>query len=175
MPRRVIYSVCCIGTILPILFFFGLPGNVYATHEADHRYTITGYVRDEEGKPLSGILVFLEHKGGVKKETKTDPRGYYEAMFHLHNDNLGDEILVSVGDVVKKVAVRFDPDDKFTDRRSPLVDFGAPGREMHSDWVYWTGGVGLVLSAVIYLRFFKKKKPKQKRRKKDKARKRKRR
>ncbi len=169
MQRRTVFSTC-IGIIFFLLFFIGLSDRVYATHEADHRFTITGYVRDETGNPISDTPVSLEHKGGVKQETKSDHRGYYEAMFHLHNDNLGDEILVSVGDVVKKVAVQFDPEDAFTDRRSVPVNFGAPGKEIASDWVYWAGGMGLILSAVAYLRFFKKKKPSQKRRKKDKSR-----
>lgn len=171
MQRRTVYS-SCIGIILSLLFFIGLPDNAYATHEADHRFTISGYVRDEAGTPLPDTLVLLEHKGGVKKQTNAGPRGYYEVLFHLHNDNLGDEILVTVGDVVKKVVVRFDPDDQVTDRRSDLLNFGAPGREGPFGWVYWAGGVGLVLSAIVSLRFFKKKKPRPKRRKKDKARKR---
>jgi hypothetical protein len=170
MQRELIYR-CFIGIILSLFSLIGFPGDAYATHEADHRFTISGYVRDGSGNPLPDALVLLEHKGGVKKETNAGPRGYYEAMFHLHNNNLGDEILVSVGDTVKKLRVQFDPDDTFTDRRSDPVDFGAPGKELPSDWIYWAGGIGLIICTLASLRFLKKKKPKEKRRNKDKARK----
>jgi len=171
IQRDFIY-IGTLGIICSLLFTLGFSGSALATHEADHRFTISGYVRDAAGKPLSGSLVILEHKGGVKKEKKSDPRGYYEVMFHLHNDNIGDEIFVSVGDVVRKIMVQFDPDDRFTDRRSEPVNFGAASKDT-SEWIYWSGGVALILSALVYLRAFKKKKPRQKRRKKDKIRKRK--
>ncbi|MFQ5780698.1 MAG: carboxypeptidase-like regulatory domain-containing protein [Nitrospiria bacterium] len=134
-----------------------MPKTLLATHEADHRFTVSGYVRDETGSPLSGAVVLLEHKGGVKKNAKTDRRGYYEALFHLHNDNLGDEILITVGDVVKKVAVAFDPDDRFSDRGG-RIDFGAAAKGGDYAWVYWTGGVGLILGTIVYVGFFRKKK-----------------
>ncbi|MFQ5580091.1 MAG: hypothetical protein ACE5FZ_05715 [Nitrospiria bacterium] len=172
MQRGFAYSGYIV-IILFLSFFVGFPDIIHATHEEDHRFTIIGYVRDGKGSPLSDALVLLEHKGGVKKETHTDTHGYYEVMFHLHNDNLGDEILVAVGDVVKKVSVQFDPDDRVTVRRSALTDFGAPGKANGDDLVYWVAGVVLIIVAVGSLRVFKKKKTRQKRRKKDKKRKRK--
>lgn len=153
-----------------LLFFLASPGSVSATHEADHRYTVSGYVRDAAGTPLSGLNITLEHKGGEKKIRVTDRRGYYEVLFHLHDDNAGDEVIVAVGNETKKLTVAFDPEDRFTDRRGQ-VDFGAPGKDSENSWIYWTGGM-LFVGAVIYLGFFRKKKKGT--HKKDQARKKKR-
>ncbi len=48
-----------------------LPNPAFATHEADHRYVISGYVRDAEGNALKGAEVLLEHKGGQKEKVIT--------------------------------------------------------------------------------------------------------
>ena len=147
-----------------ILFFLFLslfsPETVYATHEADHRYTVSGYVRDEAGKPIPNLSVALEHKGGEKKIAVTDRRGHYETLFHLHSDNAGDEMIVTAGSEIKKIKVAFDPEDRFTDRRGG-VDFGAPGKP-ESDWIYWTGGAGLLVGVGVYFGFFRKKRKREK-------------
>lgn len=132
-----------------------LPDTIFATHEPDHRYFVSGYVRDESGNPREKVSVSLEHKGGEKQKATTDRRGYYETLFHLHNENLGDEIIVKVGEEVKKVTVAFDPGDHFSERRG-TVDFGAPGKPS-SDWMYWTGGVTLLIGVVVYFGLFRKK------------------
>lgn len=133
----------------------------FAVHEADHRYTISGYIRDEGGNPMPRINVILEHKDGQTKKTTTNRRGYYEALFHLHNENLRDEIIVKAGDEVKKITVAFDPKDRRSERVG-RVDFGAPGKGLEQEeyseygWIYWTAAALLAVSA--YLVFFRKKK-----------------
>lgn len=133
----------------------------FAVHEADHRYTISGYIRDEGGNSMPRINVILEHKDGQTKKATTNRRGYYEVLFHLHNENLGDEIIVKAGDEVKKITVAFDPKDRRSERQG-RVDFGAPGKasepEEYSEynWIYWTAAALLAISA--YLVFFRKKK-----------------
>ncbi|MBI3804588.1 MAG: carboxypeptidase regulatory-like domain-containing protein [Nitrospirae bacterium] len=145
-----------------ILFIFVLsllgisPNPAFATHEADHRYVVSGYVRDAEGNALKGVDVLLEHKGGEKQKTTTNGFGYYEALFHLHDDNLGDEIIVTVGSEVKKAPVTFTPGDRVT-HRGATIDFGAPGKESPYAWIYWTGGSAFLI-AIVYFGFFRKKK-----------------
>jgi len=136
---------------------FILPHAAFAEHEADHRYFVSGFVRDAEGKPQQDVVVSVEHKGGQKKRATTNRRGYYEVMFHLHNENLGDEIVVAAADEIKKHTMKFDPGDHVSERRRE-VDFGAPGKESPYDWVYWIGGVGLLIGVAVGLRFFRKKK-----------------
>ena len=135
------------------------PKPALATHEADHRYVVSGYVRDAEGNALKGVDVLLEHQSGQKQKVTTNGYGYYEALFHLHDDNLGDEITVTSGTEVKKVKVSFTPGDKVT-YRGATVDFGAPGKASPYSWVYWTGGVGF-LAVMVYFGLFRKKKKKK--------------
>ncbi|WP_455371619.1 hypothetical protein, partial [Petrachloros mirabilis] len=63
---------------------------VWATHEADHRFTVEGFVcgSDGSGVPDTDVLV-KDTKISYGQVVKTDGDGYYKATFHLHNDNLG--------------------------------------------------------------------------------------
>lgn len=139
------------------VFLFVLPQAAFAEHEADHRYFVSGFVRDAEGNPRHDVVVSVEHKGGQKKKATTNNRGYYEVMFHLHDENLGDEIVVSAGDEVKKHTMKFELGDHFSERRGE-VHFGAPGKDSPYDWIYWTGGVGLLIGVTVGLRALRKKK-----------------
>ena len=143
--------------VLSVIILIGLTGTLFAMHEANHRYTVLGYVRNEQGDVKPGLVVTVEHKGGEKQQTKTNGSGYYEVLFHLHNGNLGDEMIVTAGTAVKRVVMAFDPEDKFTDRSS-RVDFGA--KEKEKPFVYWlgAGGGGLLLCAAMYFALVKKKK-----------------
>lgn len=148
-----------IGWFLLFLVFLFLPlKDVFATHEADHRYVISGYVRDGAGVAKEDATVHLEHKGGEKKKVNTNGSGYYEILFHLHNDSLGDEILVRVGDVEKKIKITFDPKDTVTSR-GDSVNFGAEAKETEI-WVYLTLASLLLMAFAfnIYLGQLKKKK-----------------
>ena len=99
---------------------------VLATHENDHRFTITGYVRDENGRPISGErVIIVDTRRDIGSTTFTDGDGYYESLLHLHNQDQGDEISIMVGDQKKVIRADFDPEDLKTERRV-RVDFGAP-------------------------------------------------
>jgi len=140
---------------------------LFAMHEADHRYTVLGYVRDAQGEGKGEIAVTVEHKGGQKLQAKSNGSGYYEAVLHLHDTNVGDEVIVTAGAEVKRITIAFDVEDKHSNR-SGQVDFGAPAKE--TPIVYWlgAGGGGLLLCAAIYFVLTKKKKQslkKEKRRK----------
>lgn len=136
---------------------FVFPHAALAEHEADHRYFVSGFVRDDAGNPKQDVAVSVEHKGGQKKTATTNRRGYYEVMFHLHDDNVGDQIVVTAGNDVKRITMAFDPGDHFSERRGE-VNFGAPGKESPYEWIYWTGGVVLVAGVAVGLRSLRKKK-----------------
>ncbi len=138
-----------------LTFLFLSSEDVIATHEADHRYLISGYVRDGVGVAIKNATVHLEHKGGEKKKVDTNGSGYYEFMFHLHNDNLGDEIIVRIGDVEKKVKVFFDPEDNAS-VRGDSVNFGADAQETEV-WVFSL----LILFVALYIGFRQTKKKKK--------------
>lgn len=121
----------------------------HATHEIDHRFTVYGYVRDAEGRPLSGKTVAVTHVGGEKKATTTGSSGYYEVLLHLHNENRGDAIEIVTGEETKKIAAEFEPHDLSTVRKA-RVDFGAPATE--SSPLVW-GGVVLGLVILSYFSY----------------------
>jgi hypothetical protein len=143
--------------IFIFISIFVLPQAAFPEHEADHRYFVSGFVRDDAGTPKADVAVSVEHKGGQKKKATTNRRGYYEVMFHLHNDNLGDEIVITAGSDVKKHIMAFDPGDHFSERRGE-INFGAPGKESPYAWIYWTGGIALVAGVAVGLRSLRKKK-----------------
>lgn len=144
-------------SLLALFVLLGFFETAFATHEADHRYVLSGYVRDTNGVPIPAATVLLEHKGGEKKSVKTNDQGYYEVLFHLHNNNLGDEIILKFGETTKKHKVKFDPDDQFTNRGGE-IDFGAPGKDEAKIWIYLTGGTIGLFGFLLYLGFFRKKK-----------------
>lgn len=151
--------------LLIALSVVGYGDEVIALHKSDHRFRVSGFVRDNAGRALPDAGVTLEHKGSQqKKQVKADRWGFYEALFHLHNANLDEEIVITVGSEVKLVPIVFDPDDVVSDRKVE-VDFGAPAADSGGGWLY--GGVAVLLLAVfvLYFRRIKKSKVKQKKRK----------
>jgi len=123
----------------------------FAEHEANHRYTVSGYVRDVRGDPRVGVSVVAEHKGGEKKSTMTDQWGHYRIRFHLHDQNHRNEIVVKAGEEVKTLRMEFVADDHVTERQGQ-VDFGRP---VKAGWMGTASkiiGVGLVVGGVYYWR-----------------------
>jgi hypothetical protein len=89
----------------------------------------------------------------------TDGDGYYEVLLHLHNENLGDQILIKAQDQEKRTKVSFDPQDHTTER-SAEIDFGAPAPNRSGQgWVYYGYGAAavLIVGALISWRLTKKK------------------
>ena len=144
------------------------PDAAWATHETDHRFTISGSVRDKDGKPARDVKVMAKDLRDLTVDTVTsytDGSGFYTLLLHLHNSNLGDSIHVSVKDErfglddVKKIRAEFDPGDKHVERQA-TVAFGpgsdpsggetgtVGGAEDRSKlWVYGVSGV-LVAAAI---------------------------
>lgn len=158
--------------------FFGLVGLVgagalipcaaWATHEMDHRFTISGHIRDKDGKPVRDVRVQARDLRDQKIDPVTsyaDGSGFYKLILHLHNQNVGDPIQLSVKDErsgldeVKKIRAEFDPADRHVERQAK-VDFGpeaeTPGggsggvvgtEDAAKLWLYGVGGV-LVAAAI---------------------------
>lgn len=125
------------------------------THEADHRFMVEGYVCGPDGKAISNVDVLVKDiKISYGQIVRTDGDGYYKATFHLHNDNLGDPLLVEVRGEQQNLKVDFDPKDLESERKV-LVNFGtgcdASGLPV---WLWWGGGamvaaVGSILSVKL--------------------------
>jgi hypothetical protein len=122
-----------------------------AMHEVDHRFTVEGYVCGTDGRPVTDHeVVVKDTRVSVGATVFTDSRGYYKATLHLHNDNLGDPVLVTGRDEQKDTKIQFDPKDVRTERRV-TVNFGA-GCEVGTEvprWAYFGAGLAVAVAAAF--------------------------
>ena len=136
--------------IIAITVMLGsFPSIVLATHEADHRFTVEGFVcgADGKGSPDLDVLV-KDTKVSNGQIVKTDGDGHYKAAFHLHNDNLGDPLLIEANGQQQHQKVSFDPKDLEAERIIQ-VNFGTgciQDRNSVPMWVYL--GLGAVAATV---------------------------
>ncbi len=126
------------------------PSGVSATHEADHRFTVEGFVCGADGKgiPDADVLV-KDTRISYGQIVKTDGDGYYKAAFHLHNDNLGDPLLVEAKGEQQNHKIQFDPKDLESERKIQ-VNFGTGcvhDRSSPPMWV-WLGLGAVAVTAV---------------------------
>jgi hypothetical protein len=121
-------------------------------HEIDHRFVVEGHVCDQAGKPVPDTQV-------VVKDTKvsdgatgfTDDSGYYKAVLHLHNENLGDRIVVTALNQERQTTAQFDAKDIHTERKA-TVNFGAGCEHLGAAslaWIYYSIGVGVLAVVVV--------------------------
>ncbi|MGQ0666194.1 MAG: hypothetical protein ACT4O4_04095 [Nitrospiraceae bacterium] len=123
------------------------PALVSATHEADHRFTVEGYVCGPDGKGVANTEVLVKDtKISYGQVVKTDGAGYYKATFHLHNDNLSDPLLVEAKGEQQNHRIKFDPEDRESERKT-RINFGS-GCDTDSPptWLWW--GIGALAAAV---------------------------
>ena len=140
-----------------------VPSIVWATHEAEHRFTVYGYVRDTKSHSIKDVKVMVvDNRIGEGSTAFTDQKGYYEVLLHLHNTNQGDEITITTPDETKTITANFNPEDHTTERKVQ-VDFGAPASENPSGspilWMYGAGAA-LMIAAFFYWRVYSRKKVK---------------
>jgi hypothetical protein len=110
--------------ILALVVVGSLPSVVFATHEADHRFTVEGFVCGADGKSSANVDVLVKDtKISYGQVVKTDGDGHYKAAFHLHNDNLGDPLLIEANGQQQQQKVSFDPKDLEAER-TIQVNFG---------------------------------------------------
>lgn len=131
-----------------------LAAPVFATHEADHRFTVYGTVHDDRGDPVADAkVIVVDPRLDEGMTAFTDRNGDFEALLHLHNTDLGDEIIVTVLDQKKTIRAEFDPNDKVTFRKA-RVDFGAPGSGRSRSGWYGTRtltGAVLIVAAAVFI------------------------
>ncbi|TDJ64545.1 MAG: hypothetical protein E2O37_06605 [Proteobacteria bacterium] len=96
--------------------FFALSGSALATHEADHRYHIKGYVLDEKQMPLSDTDVSILMNNQVLGFGNTDADGFYSIRLHLHDSDRGKKLQIKTAAGVADIRVMLTPGDKSTKR-----------------------------------------------------------
>jgi len=144
-----------------------LPSVVFATHEADHRFTVEGFVCGTDGKGSANVDVLVKDtRISYGQIVKTDGDGYYKAAFHLHNDNLGDPLLIEARGEQQQQKVTFDPKDLEAERKLQ-VNFGSgciQDRGSTPPWVYLGfGAVAVAVSGLIGVKLIRSWRKEQKR------------
>lgn len=126
---------------------FSFPAILYATHEADHRFTVEGFVCGADGKGSPNVEVLVKDtRISYGQTVTTDGDGYYKATFHLHNDNLGDPLFVEAKGEQQNHKIQFDPKDLEAERKIE-VNFGTGcvhNRNAPPGWVLAGVGVAAV-------------------------------
>ncbi|MDZ7828961.1 MAG: hypothetical protein U5K33_05550 [Halofilum sp. (in: g-proteobacteria)] len=148
--------------------------DVLADHEADHRYTVEGFVLDEDEAPRSDVEVVVTADEGVLGRGVTDRRGFYRIELHLHTPDLGKSLTVKAGEQVADIEVTFDPADTETERIHDLNFVGAEvtqsdlGFRGFPTWAYVL--VGIIILIVVAHTISKALKMRRKMRQKQEAR-----
>jgi hypothetical protein len=117
-------------------------------------------------------VVVKDPRISLGQSVETDERGYYKATLHLHNDNLGDVLVIQATGEEQRTKVQFDPKDLETERKV-RVDFGSGCQstvEGLPRWVYVTVAGSLVgvaaLTGIRIMRGKQRTQPHRKRQKK---------
>ncbi|MDH3446708.1 MAG: carboxypeptidase-like regulatory domain-containing protein [Gammaproteobacteria bacterium] len=149
-----------VALITGSLFF----NNVWADHEADHRYNIRGYVLDADRKGIHNLTVQAFADGVVLGTGKTGADGYYSLHLHLHNSDYHRILKLRAGSQEAEVRVTFDREDD-TSARIHEANFvggelieGDLGRFRIPAWSYVVGGLLLFLTVLVFLEKRRKKK-----------------
>jgi hypothetical protein len=111
---------------------------------------VEGYVCGQDGKGLSNADVLVKDtRISYGQVVRTDGDGYYRATFHLHNDNLGDPLLVEARGEQQNLKVEFDPKDLESERKV-RVNFGT-GCDVSGPpvWLWWGGGAIVAAAGTI--------------------------
>ena len=109
-PRRRIFAM---GIALALICV----QPVYATHKTDHRYTVWGEITYEDDTPAAEVTVTLMIKDGAPLgEVKTDSKGRYRILLHVHNEDVYKVFDMRVKNVTRKVRLLFNPNDRNTER-----------------------------------------------------------
>jgi hypothetical protein len=144
--RRQGLAVACVGLCLSIAF----PSASSATHEADHRFTVEGFVCGTDGKGMASTDVLVKDtKISYGQVVKTDGDGYYKATFHLHNENLGDPLLVEARGEQQNHKVQFDPKDLEAERKVQIHFGTSCVRDVNSPPVWLWLGLGGTAVVVV--------------------------
>ncbi len=88
-----------------------------ASHKIDHRYTVWGEIKYEDDAPAAELVVQLMVKDGEPiGEVKTDYRGRFRVVLHVHNQDVYKVFDMRVNNVTRKVRVLFNRNDRQTER-----------------------------------------------------------
>jgi hypothetical protein len=120
--------------LLLILALLALTGFAAATHQPDHRYYVQGNIVDSFGMPGMFVRVDVVDISDPLVPASAGSAGFggdFSVLIHLHSNNAGDQIRVTVGGQSVVIIAEFDPADAATQRFSPRLPFTiAPGANL---------------------------------------------
>ena len=87
-----------------------------ADHEADHRYTVRGYVLDADEQPLAGERVVVSREGRSLGAGLVESDGFYSVQMHLHDEDIGSELTVAVAGNSATIRMEADIGDDHSER-----------------------------------------------------------
>jgi len=94
-----------------------------AEHEVYYRFSVLGYVKDAQDKPIANAKVeVVRDKTGFSYLGETDAEGFYFVRTRLGDESRGETLIVRQGTTVRRITVAFDPANQ-TDERGTRVDF----------------------------------------------------
>ena len=128
--------------VMRALMLSGLMNVAYSEHEADHRYTLQGYVLDNQKRGIANSSVKVMLEGKFVAQKMTDSQGFYKAKLHLHDPDYGKELEIITDAGKGKVKIDFKPGDKKTERLH-LINF-VDGRMVEgkiSKFFTWVGKI----------------------------------
>ena len=135
--------------ILGLAGSLSFPILLFASHAADHRFTVEGFVCGPDGKGRAGAEVLVKDTRVTVGQTVTsDSDGYYKVTLHLHNDNVGDPLLVETGGEQQHRKIEFDPNDLETERKL-WVNFGSGCERDLGPPKWFVYGLGLAAVAIV--------------------------
>ncbi len=138
-----------VSVLLGLVGTLFVPSVLFASHAADHRFTVEGFVCGTDGRPGAKAEVLVKDtRITVGQTVTTDDDGYYKVTLHLHNDNVGDPLLVEAGGEQQNFKIQFDPNDLETERKL-RVDFGSGcARDLGPpQWLFY--GLGVAAVAIV--------------------------
>ncbi len=144
--KKTAWHVVGVSGLIGALFF---PVVLFASHAADHRFTVEGFVCGKDSLPnVKTEVLVKDTRITVGQTVTTDDDGYYKVTLHLHNDNVGDPLLVEAGGEQQNFKIQFDPTDLETERKL-RVDFGSGcARDLGPpQWLLY--GLGLAAVAIV--------------------------
>jgi hypothetical protein len=128
-----------------------------AEHEPNHRYTVSGYVLNEDESPIPSTTVLISANGiGARGTTDTD--GYFSLRLHLHDADLGRKLQIKTDHGEGTISATFDPGDLSSARvhhvniiGGRLIEGKLNGGGKVPVWVFYLLGLSLLIIVVPVL------------------------
>ena len=110
--RKSVHALRILAFVLTTL----VPFAAHAEHEANHRYTVKGYVLDAERKPMADQPVSLRLGDTVVGSGRTDSDGQFSIRAHLHDTDIGKTLTLRAGNYRTEIRMQGTPSDLTTER-----------------------------------------------------------